>query len=123
MTTAAADTIAGADDLAAPDGRIGPKAAPDQPREAFYKTGSGFIIATLIRSPLNGTKSGVGGRAEDTPGAKRQRRDQCPEDSFSPTSPTTISAALATRATVSASPIITMPKMNAPTAPMPVQTA
>src|ERR1700761_3007197 len=48
---------------------------------------------------------------------------QCPEDSFNPISPTTISAALATRATVKASPIITIPKMNAPTAPIPVHTA
>lgn len=50
-------------------------------------------------------------------------RCQCPDESFSPTSPATISTALNTRAADSASPMNTMPKMNAPTAPMPVQTA
>ena len=59
----------------------------------------------------------------DTSGGGFEYGAQCPEESFNPISPITMSAALATRATVNASPIITIPKMNAPTAPMPVHTA
>ena len=49
--------------------------------------------------------------------------DQCPDDNFNPIRPTTINDALTMRAAVSASPMTAMPKINAPTAPMPVQTA
>lgn len=55
--------------------------------------------------------------------AAAQASPQAAELSLSPMMPSTISAALATRATLTASPIMTMPNTNAPTAPIPVQTA
>ncbi|VVD27747.1 protein of unknown function [Paraburkholderia dioscoreae] len=75
---------------------------------------NGELHAGAIRVPAD---------PPNTPASGLECQAQCPEDSFSPINPITISAALATRATLNASPIITIPKMNAPTAPMPVHTA
>lgn len=101
--------------------------APSRPRRAGrgqFQVGVDLIIATLIRRTQSGSQIGAQGRA----GSSRRVfalpcRAQCPDESLSPISPTTISAALATRASVSASPIMTMPNRKAPTAPMPVHTA